>query len=365
MITSAWKRTVLSLCVALPVLLTGAWASAYCLKKVTGATKKYVAWKSMPVTYRISSNLKDAKIRAAIDKAFTTWGSVKCSKLKFKKGADFTICKDAACKVFNNPSKSTIWVFWFTTTSGLCKSSNPKLPYMSYTYFSHDNAGGFSGVSIGVNGAFYKWGTTGASSVLDVQNELTNLIGGGIGLDDSKVAGATMENKIKYGDTSKRSLHQDDINGLVYLYKNPGCPSPPPPGSNGCSKGGTTKTDGPVKPPKDGKVTPPKDGPVTPPKDGPVTPPKDGGVDSTTTGNEGGTTYPEGGTYADTGGGSGCTKHSDCASGVCTIEGKCVKQGGGEDDDGGCSCEVPAAPGPALPLALLLGLALLARRRWR
>ena len=356
MCSSFRNVAALTICATVCLALAGTEARGYCLKKVIGATKPYVSWKTMPVTYRISSNLKDAKILAAIDKAFATWAAVKCSKLKFKKGTPFTICKDAACKAFTNPTKY-IDVYWFTTTSALFKNTaNPKMPYMSYVYFSHDNAGGFSGVSIGVNGSGYKWSDTGTSTTLDVQNEMTRLIGGGIGLDDSKVAGATMYNQIKFGDTTKRSLHQDDINGLIYLYKDKGCPSPPAPGSNGCSSGGTIKLDGPV--------TPPKDGPVTPAKDGPVTPAKDGG---STTKPDSQSTGSEGGSGADIGGSSGCTQPSDCASDeVCTIEGKCVKQGGGDsDDDGGCSCEVAPRPGPALALMLLMGLALLVRRRWR
>ena len=364
--SSSRDVTALTICAALCLTLASSEASGYCLKKVIGATKPYVSWKTIPVTYTISSNLKDAKILAAIDKAFTTWGSVKCSKLKFSKIAAFTLCKDAACKVFTNPTKH-INVFWFNASSSALfkNTTTPTMPYMSYTYFSHDNAGGFAGVSIGVNGFDYKWGTTGSTSTLDVQNEMTNLIGGAIGLADSKVAAASMYNQIKYGETSKQTLHQDDIYGLMYLYKDKGCPSPPPPGSNGCSSGGTTKTDGPV--------TPPKDSAVTPPKEGGGTPPKDGGVDGATTqadgpvtGNEGGTTYPEGGSWPDTGGSSGCTKQTDCAADeVCTIEGKCIKKGGGDEDDSGCSCEVSGRPSPALPLALMLGLALLIRRKWR
>ena len=374
MCVSSRNVTALTISATLCLALISTQAWGYCLMKVSGATKPYVAWKTMPVEYRISSNLKDAKIRAAIAKAFTTWGSQKCSKLKFKAAADFTICADAACKTFTSPTVNYISVYWFTTTSSLfANTSNPKVPYMSYVYFSHDNAGGFAGVSIGVNGSFYKWGTTGAAGVLDVENEMATLIGGAIGLDDSKVVGATMYNKITFGDTTKRTLHQDDLDGLIYLYKDKGCPSPPSPGANGCSSGSTTTPDGPVTPPKDGAVTPPKDGPATPPKDGTVTPPADQGVgaDKTTTGadgltgNEGGTTYPEAGSADDTGGSSGCTRQADCASDeVCTIEGKCVKQGGGSaEDDGGCSCEVSGRPGQALPLIMLIGLVLLARRR--
>jgi uncharacterized protein (TIGR03382 family) len=62
-------------------------------------------------------------------------------------------------------------------------------------------------------------------------------IGRAIGLDDSNVLGASMAPNITFGDTSKRTLAQDDMDGLAYLYPvtSPGCPAPPQPGSNGCS----------------------------------------------------------------------------------------------------------------------------------
>ena len=367
--------TALTTCATLLVTLAAGDAFGYCLMKVTGAKTPYVKWTTVPAAYRVSSNLKDVKIAAAIDKAFTAWGTVKCSKLKFSKvKVGFTICADATCKAFNSPKAPYISVFWFTQKSDLFKNTaNPKMPYMSYVYFSHDNVGGFAAVSIGVNGAGYKWGTTGASGELDVQNELTSLIGAAIGLDDSKVAGASMYPKILFGDTTKQTLAQDDINGLMYLYKDKGCPSPPPPGSNGCSSGGT-KTDGKVIPPKDGGAdakpktdtggTTKADTGGTPTADTGGTPTADTG--GTPTADTGGTpTADTGTTYADGGSSGGCTKQTDCASDeICTIEGKCVKQGGGDgDDDGGCSCEVSGRPSPALPLVLLLGLVMLARRR--
>lgn len=375
-------RIVSTLIACLALTLAGSTAEAYCLYKVTGA-KQYVAWKAQPVVYQLSTNLKDAKIKAAIAKAFATWGAVKCSKLKFSAGKGFTICADTACKAFTNPTKY-IYLYWFTAKSDLFKNtSNPKLPYMSYTYVTHDNAGGLAGASIGVNGKDYAFGTTGAAGLLDVQNEVTRLIGSVIGLTDSKVKDASMYSSIAYGETSKRTLHQDDINGLIYLYKDKGCPSPPAPGAGGCSSGTTSPDSGP---PKLDTGVPPKTDSSPPATDmiGSIekgTPPKQDGQP----------VYPDQGTtYQDTGGSGGCTKQADCASDeVCTIEGSCVKKGSGgctkrtdcaanqectidgrcvDTDDGGCSCRVGSSGlGAGSAIFALLGVLLLAgrRRRWR
>jgi MYXO-CTERM domain-containing protein len=91
---------------------------------------------------------------------------------------------------------------------------------------------------VAVNAFNYTWNATGGSTappILDLQNEMTGLIGGMIGLTDSNVVGSTMYPGISYGDTSKRSLAQDDIDGLVHLYPVASCPAPPAPGPNGCS----------------------------------------------------------------------------------------------------------------------------------
>lgn len=333
---------------------------AYCLYKVTAPKSPYVSWTSVPVTYRISSNLTDAKILAAIDKAFSTWGSVTCSKLKFTKGTSFSICTDKACAAFSKPGKY-IDIYWFTTSSDLfANSSNPKMPFASYAYLTHDNAGGIAGASVGVNAADYKWNTTGGDTqTFDVQNELTNFIGGVIGLSDTQIAGTTMYYKLAFGDTSKQTLEQDDKNGLLYLYntKATGCPTPPAPGANGCTAGSVVPDSGVPK--ADGK-------PVG----------KDGGGD----GNQGGdaTIGAEGAVGVEAGsgvdqgqvdqGGSGrqCTKTVDCASDeVCTVEGFCLKISGSDE---GCTCRVhpPAARASRLPWPMLLLIAVLvglARRR--
>lgn len=373
-------RLTISALFFLAVALAAAPAGAYCLYTVSG-TKPYVSWQSQPVTYHVSSNLKDTKYLAAIDKAFATWEAVKCSKLKFTKGAPFTICADKPCKAFTNSTKA-IYIYWFTQATDLLKNtSTPTVPYASLTFLFHDKVGGIAGASIGVNGYFYKFATTGAGGVMDVQNEMTAWIGAVIGLDDSKVKTATMYNKITYGDTSKRALDQDDINGVTYLYKATGCPSPPPPGKGGCS--GTTKVA------DQGGVTLDQGGVTldqgTSADQGKL---KLDTAQSEMSGKdqsqgESGPSPDSGQQKADTGG--GCTKHSQCAADeICTIEGKCVKKGGkpctkesdcSEDElctingqcvsrvkeDEGCSCQLGGTAHGALPL--LLGVLLLALRR--
>jgi len=335
---------------ALALLLSyPARTQAYCLNMVKG---KSLAWKTMPVSYRVSGNLKDAAVLAAIHKAFATWGSVGCSELAFKKAGTFSLCSDAACLAFGK-TKGTIDVYWFTGKSDLFKNtSNPGSPYATFAHPIYDKASAIVGASIGVNAFDFKWKTTGAGGFLDVQNEMTALVGGVIGLADSGIKGTTMSGKITYGETAKRTLAQDDIDGVRHLYLSKGCPAPPKPGSNGCSKG-TPVGDGP--PPKL-DAGPAADGPVA---DGPQKP-AEGGADKPPTA-DGPTSGSEAST-ADSKPGQ-CTATSQCSPGsICSAEGQCVKIGG-DDEDGGCGCRVGRGDAGGLALLGLVGLLWCRRRR--
>lgn len=339
------------------VLLAPQQASAYCLNKVSGATP-FASWKNQPVKYKVSSNLTDAKILKAIDDAFTTWGSVTCSTLKFQKDGTFDIGKVA----FQDHKQPAILVFWYTAAAGF--PTDPK--YVAYTFFGHDNAGGLVQGSIAINGfsSNYGWDTAGDSGKLDVHGELVTLIGQVIGFTTSNTKASVMQDTINFGDTSKRTLAPDDIDAVQHLYAASNCPAAPAPGANGCT-GSAPGPDGSVPPDPDGG-TPPKqdgggsagDGSVTPKQDGGVTPKQDGG---------GSVKFDTGGSSgADSGGGGNCTTSNQCASDeVCTAEGRCVKIGGGGDDSGCCSVAADAPPAGMWLLLLLLGAVWLGTRRRR
>jgi MYXO-CTERM domain-containing protein len=339
------------------LLLCGAprTASGYCLDKYAGQTE-YAKFEKMPVKYRVSNTLKDAKILAAIDAAFKTWGSVACSSLTFQKDAQF----DPQSVGFQ-ASTGHINIFWATQASELPTQMDPKYYFFHFRNFSP--TGFTTGGSMAVNAAKYNWTAAGAdSSSFDVQNVLTHYIGKMIGLKDSKTPNTVMFPDVGFGQTSKRTLTSDEIEAIQYLYTKTGCTKPPAPGADGCR---TVSNPPPPPPGTDGGTSPPPAGadgggtnpPPSTGSDG--APPPDPSADASPPG-----TYPDGGG----GGGLGCTSSAECAAGeVCTAEGKCVPlssgaSGGG--DDGGCVV-APASP-PAPSLILLLGLAvigLLRRRR--
>ena len=169
--------------------------------------------------------------------------------------------------------------------------------------------------------------------------------------------GSWLNVAITYGETAKRTLAQDDVDGLSHLYLVKGCAAPPSPGSNGCSKG-TPVGDGPppkldLGPSNEGGA----DGPSTEGgRDGPVSGDKPASFDGPTSGSE---------ASAEGGSAKQCTSTSQCPAGyICSAEGQCVKVGGQQEEDEGCGCQVGSRGGGRLALlSLLLGGLLLLRRR--
>ena len=314
------------LAVALVVCARPTPADGYCVNIPQGLTKE-VTWKTIPVTYRVSDNLTDAAMLKAIDDAFKTWQDVKCSTMKFTKGAQFKICTDKAnCPSgsvhFDAMSNGYIYIFWFDSTNQASFPTANTSAY--YSFVNYDLPDQIKGGGLAVNAFKYQWNATGgdptAPGTLDVQNEMTTMAGAMIGLTDSTVTTASMYPQMKFGDTSKRALDQDDIDGISHLYFNAAdttCTKPTPPGASGCTGS-----------------APVGDGGTTPTGDGGTTPTGDGSAIYT----EAGIIYPDGG-----GTGSG-------------------------DDDDGCGCRFAAAPELPVPAALLVGLVLgllVLRRRKR
>jgi hypothetical protein len=64
------------------------------------------------------------------------------------------------------------------------------------------------------------WSTSGDSTKFDVQNIATHEFGHWSYLGHSTNTEATMYKYSEVGEIKKRSLHSDDLAGLVYLYGN-------------------------------------------------------------------------------------------------------------------------------------------------
>jgi len=74
------------------------------------------------------------------------------------------------------------------------------------------------------NGEDYLWSDNGAANRYDVQNIATHEIGHSVGLDDLYGGGdteKTMYGHASTGETTKSSLHSDDVNGARYVNFDP------------------------------------------------------------------------------------------------------------------------------------------------
>jgi hypothetical protein len=256
-------------------------AGAYCLADPP-SNVPYPSFTTLPVTYQVSDTLTDPAILAAIDAAFSAWGNVDCSKLKFTKGAQFKPCLSGSCTAGSVPfdpgdnSVKGIYVFWVTDAwAGFDNKNNPSTPFASNIFYWHDSIGGIVGASIAINAKDYDFsadisgGCTGA--VFDVRDFVMPLIGGVIGLAKSYTSPSVMDGVLKYCSTDHHNLTQDDINGLLYHYSDGTCPAPPPPDS-GCGNSP------PPPPPGDGGTAPSGDGGTVPSGDGGTVPSGDGGL---------------------------------------------------------------------------------------
>lgn len=87
------------------------------------------------------------------------------------------------------------------------------------------------------------------------------MIGTVIGLTYSNVKSSVMSSDpFQYCSTNRRTLTQDDKDGLAYLYYDKSCTKPAEPGADGCSSGTSPTTDGGAKPTTDAGTRPATDG---------------------------------------------------------------------------------------------------------
>jgi MYXO-CTERM domain-containing protein len=324
---------VVLLAVLCGALLAPLPAGAYCLTKYGTATK-WAAWPQQRIKYRVSSNLTDAAILGAIDKAFQTWDAVTCSKISFQKAPAFPN---------NTPFQNApdhINIFWVTKPSEAPSGMGSNY---AYHFIGWGVTGDLVQTAVAFNAHQYKWSASGtpASDTFDVQNVVTHYVGLLIGLGYSQQAGKVMtKGEVTFGQVTKRTLTQDDINALVALYPSGTCPAPPPPDASCAAtpppptEAGVPKNDSGTTPPPPGKdsTTPPPAGdgpPIGPVSEAgvPITPQTDAAIPG-----------------SDSGG-----------------------SGGGEDDGCGCHVGGPARRSPLRPglllAALALALLLVTRRR--
>ena len=90
---------------------------------------------------------------------------------------------------------------------------------LALTYrWSSNSTGKIIHFDLAINNMHHDWSTDGEAEKHDLQNALTHEFGHALGLAHSEVPEATMAPTAPLGETEKRDLHKDDVEGVVYLY---------------------------------------------------------------------------------------------------------------------------------------------------
>jgi hypothetical protein len=208
--TRAARFALLALVIALPLTLATP-AGAFNVLSFDG--RNIVKWRSshLPLHYEVQANFPatpGTDDEAAIAAAVASWQNVTCSSLTFAfdgyTAGNTIVARDGRNRIVYTTQGFT------TTASGAIG--------VTYTEFSGDSRGWYiSGGDIAIN-AYTSWSTSPGRSQFDLESVVVHELGHLIGLQHTPVLAATMYFAVGPGDTSQRSLHDDDRSGGCFLY---------------------------------------------------------------------------------------------------------------------------------------------------
>lgn len=175
-------------------------------------------WDTQPVGYRVhhagSADLSDGSDLAAVRASFAAWSDLA--------GAAFTFRFDGLTNLEATAgavgSEGTNLVVWRENPAEWVAEGNSPL-YYAVTTLSFDRcSAALVDADIEVNGGYHTFSTSDDGVAVDIQNVLTHEVGHVVGLDHSADTSAVMYARAAAGETSKRNLKQDDLEGVRYLY---------------------------------------------------------------------------------------------------------------------------------------------------
>lgn len=210
-----------------------------------GETAKQVRWKERCVSYYVneqgSLDISGAaevtsELETAINESFDSWHNAECSDLQILYGGTTDDARTAA----DGKANVLVWRDQTWPTS----YSRTAFALTSVTY--NTETGHIVDADIEMNGEFHTFTVGDENVLIDVQNTLTHEAGHFIGLDhpvpnldDDDMPrwtavdlAATMFEAASSGETKKRTLEQDDIDGICSIYPvldgGRSCTAPPP-----------------------------------------------------------------------------------------------------------------------------------------
>ena len=182
---------------------------AYQACQTSGGTD--IKWNTSYATYYINTSGGPSGCLSAIQGGMNTWTNVSTSSFTFYYGGTTT-------STAHGTNDGTNIVTFGGLGSGILAEN-------SYWYYTSTGYLVDSDIKFNTN---YPWGTTGSASVYDIQNIGTHEHGHSLCLKDlysSADSEKTMYGHCSAGETKKRTLDNDDIAGIAYLYPAiPSCP---------------------------------------------------------------------------------------------------------------------------------------------
>jgi hypothetical protein len=235
----------------LAVLLSGPVAFGWERAAVTDNPNILLYWPTRTLSYYVSregySKLPLQEVVGAVRRSFDTWSAPSCTDVSFVyRGLTDEIETNFTRQPNEHPDyrnvirwRESAWPPRDATIQGASSASDgfdPEDPaiidpteldssvtadQLALTLLVYSKrTGKIYDADIEVNGAFFDWSTeTGrASDVADIQNVVTHEVGHLLGLAHSDETEATMYGYQDLGDTTRRDLHQDDIDALCAIY---------------------------------------------------------------------------------------------------------------------------------------------------
>ncbi|MCP4649849.1 MAG: matrixin family metalloprotease [PVC group bacterium] len=186
-----------------------------------GLTGAKWAESDFPVSYYInqsgSADISDDSELTAIRTSFQTWTNVA--------GTDATVSDQGLTAIEGGAGYSSTYdsynVLSWAEATGTAYTIVEGALAVCITWYNVGGTGYIYDSDIIFNGVDYTWTTTAVGGAMDVQNIATHEIGHFFGLGDLYDAADSEKTMYGYGsanETKKRNLHEDDVNGIAYLY---------------------------------------------------------------------------------------------------------------------------------------------------
>lgn len=184
-------------------------AGAYSYKTDEDGNELFWATSPIPVHFNAAEmqDVSKEEVRGALSGAIRDFDAADGSPLRFSMQGE-------------TPTRVIDWeddvnvVFFTEDWAGL--ELDESLLAMTYTWYI--DGGEIIGFDMAVNVANHEWSADGEPDLNDLHNTLTHELGHAAGLGHSEEPEASMFSTTFPGETTKRGLHADDVEGLAGLY---------------------------------------------------------------------------------------------------------------------------------------------------